>query len=58
MVFNHTCEGDELGPTVGFRGIDNAIYYWLDEDKRFTGTSPAAVKPVNAAHPVVRDHHP
>jgi glycogen operon protein len=35
VVFNHTCEGGELGPTVSFRGIDNAIYYWLDEDKRF-----------------------
>ena len=29
------CEGDELGPTVVFRGIDNAIYYRLDDDKRF-----------------------
>jgi isoamylase len=55
VVFNHTCEGSELGPTVGFRGIDNAIYYWLDNDKRlyrdFTGTGHT----VNASHPVVRD---
>jgi glycogen operon protein len=55
VVFNHTGEGNELGPTVSFRGIDNAIYYWLDHDPRFyrdfTGTGHA----INAAHPVVRD---
>jgi len=42
VVFNHTAEGNELGPTLNFRGIDNSIYYWLDDDKRyyrdFTGT--------------------
>ena len=41
VVFNHTGEGDELGPTLSFRGIDNASYYCLQEDKRryldFTG---------------------
>jgi glycogen operon protein len=30
VVYNHTCEGDELGPTLGLRGIDNAVYYKLD----------------------------
>src|SRR5690606_13054605 len=34
VVYNHTAEGNELGPTIGFRGIDNASYYRLvDEDK-------------------------
>ena len=55
VVFNHTGEANELGPTVSFRGIDNAIYYWLADDKRyyrdFTGTGQT----VNASHPVVRD---
>jgi glycogen operon protein len=55
VVFNHTIEGNELGPTLCFRGIDNAIYYWLAEDKRyyrdFTGTGQT----INASHPVVRD---
>ncbi len=42
VVYNHTCEGSELGPTLSFRGIDNATYYWLDEADRarfrdFTG---------------------
>ncbi len=30
VVFNHTAEGDELGPTLAFRGLDNAAYYRLD----------------------------
>jgi glycogen operon protein len=34
VVFNHTGEGSELGPTISFRGIDNASYYCLAEDKR------------------------
>jgi glycogen operon protein len=54
VVFNHTMEGDELGPTVCFRGIDNAIYYWLEDGqlyRDFTGTGQT----INAAHPVVRD---
>jgi glycogen operon protein len=29
VVYNHTCEGDELGPTLSFRGIDNLVYYRL-----------------------------
>ena len=43
VVYNHTAEGNELGPTVGFRGIDNASYYRLVPDQpryymNFTGT--------------------
>ena len=56
VVFNHTAEGNEQGPTLCFRGIDNSIFYMLADDKRsyrdFTGTGNT----VNANHPVVRDH--
>ncbi|RZK75744.1 MAG: glycogen debranching enzyme GlgX, partial [Pedobacter sp.] len=42
VVYNHTAEGNHLGPTLSFKGIDNAEYYRLTEDKRyymdFTGT--------------------
>ncbi|MGI8637465.1 MAG: glycogen debranching protein GlgX [Segetibacter sp.] len=42
VVYNHTGEGNHLGPTISFRGIDNSSYYRLTEDKRFcmdyTGT--------------------
>ncbi len=34
VVYNHTGEGNEFGPTVSFRGIDNASYYVLDADRR------------------------
>ena len=30
VVYNHTAETDELGPTLSFRGLDNASYYWLE----------------------------
>lgn len=35
VVYNHTCEGDERGPTLSFRGIDNITYYKLQKDKRY-----------------------
>jgi glycogen operon protein len=35
VVYNHTCEGNEKGPTLSWRGIDNHSYYRLGEDKRF-----------------------
>lgn len=35
VVYNHTAEGNHLGPTLSFRGIDNAVYYKLDDDPRF-----------------------
>ncbi|HEV8152211.1 MAG TPA: alpha-amylase family glycosyl hydrolase, partial [Solirubrobacteraceae bacterium] len=42
VVYNHTAEGNQLGPTLSFRGIDNASYYRLAEDQRYyvdyTGT--------------------
>ena len=54
VVFNHTAEGDELGPTLSFRGIDNASYYALRPDDRryyenFTGTGNS----LNLFHPAV-----
>ncbi len=56
VVFNHTAEGNEQGPTLSFRGIDNTIFYMLGDDKRsyknYTGTGNT----INANHPVVRDH--
>ncbi|MDR3126780.1 MAG: glycogen debranching protein GlgX, partial [Rickettsiales bacterium] len=35
VVYNHTAEGSEAGPTLSFRGIDNASYYRLADDKRY-----------------------
>ncbi|HLR99738.1 MAG TPA: glycogen debranching protein GlgX, partial [Mycolicibacillus parakoreensis] len=51
VVYNHTAEGNHLGPTINFRGIDNAAYYRLDDDLRyyrdFTGTGNS----LNARNP-------
>ncbi|OBH58654.1 glycogen debranching protein GlgX [Mycobacterium sp. E2479] len=54
VVYNHTAEGNHLGPTINFRGIDNAAYYRLvDTDLRlykdYTGTGNS----LNARHPHV-----
>jgi len=35
VVYNHTAEGSEMGPTLSFRGIDNASYYILGDDPRY-----------------------
>jgi glycogen operon protein len=56
MVFSHTAEGNELGPTLCFRGMDNAIFYSLAEDKRHYKDYAGTGNTVNANHPVVREH--
>jgi isoamylase len=44
VVFNHTAEGDHLGPTLSFRGLDNSTYYILERDRsryaNYSGTIP------------------
>lgn len=54
VVYNHTAEGNHLGPTLSFRGIDNTSYYWLTPDHPrfyddFTGTGNS----LNLTHPRV-----
>ncbi|MBF0570313.1 MAG: glycogen debranching protein GlgX [Candidatus Omnitrophica bacterium] len=56
VVFNHTAETDLFGATLSFRGIDNSIFYILEDNKsiykNYTGTGNT----INANHPVVQDH--
>jgi len=54
IVFNHTAEGNERGPTFSFRGLDNTIYYILDENKRYYKNYSGCGNTVNCNHPVVR----
>ena len=56
VVFNHTAEGNELGPTLCFRGMDNAIFYTLADNKRYYKDYTGTGNTINANHPVVRDH--
>ena len=54
VVFNHTAEGNELGPTISFRGLDNRVYYMLTPQGgyyNFSGTGNT----MNCNHPVVRE---
>jgi isoamylase len=54
VVYNHTCEGDETGPTVSWRGLDNASYYRLiPGDERHHINDTGCGNTVNLAHPRV-----
>ena len=53
VVFNHTAEGDERGPTLCFRGIDNSIFYLLGEDGKYLNFSGCG-NTTNCNHPIVR----
>lgn len=53
VVYNHTGEGNELGPTLSFRGIDNASFYRLPEDKRRYVNDTGTGNTVNLSHPRV-----
>ncbi len=57
IVLNHTAEGDELGPTICLRGVENSIFYMLQENgcryyKDFTGVGNT----LNANHPIVSQY--
>ncbi len=54
VVFNHTAEGDHTGPTLNFRGLDNAIYYILDEDRTRYANYSGTGNTLNANNPIVR----
>jgi glycogen operon protein len=50
VVYNHTAEGNELGPTLSFKGIDNASYYRLAPDKRYYINDTGTGNTVNLSH--------
>jgi len=54
VVFNHTAEGDHRGPTLSFRGLDNRIYYMLEEDRSRYANYSGTGNTLNANHPIVR----
>ena len=56
IVLNHTAENDELGPTFCYRGIENSIYYMLqDGQRRYYKDFSGVGNTLNANHPVVRE---
>jgi isoamylase len=54
VVFNHTAEGDQRGPTLSFRGLDNAIYYILEDDRSRYANYSGTGNTLNANEPIVR----
>ena len=54
VVFNHTAEGDDTGPTLGFRGIDNPTYYILEQGGSRYADYTGCGNTLNGNHPVVR----
>ena len=54
VVFNHTAEGDQNGPTLCFRGIDNISYYLLENDRSRYSNYSGTGNTLYANHPVVR----
>ncbi|MET3114331.1 isoamylase [Pedobacter sp. CG_S7] len=53
VVYNHTAEGNHLGPTLSFKGIDNLEYYRLTEDKRYYMDYTGTGNTLNAYYPSV-----
>ena len=54
VVFNHTAEGSEHGPTLGFRGLANGNYYILEADRTHYANYSGTGNTLNANHPVTR----
>ena len=53
VVYNHTAEGNQMGPTLSFRGIDNASYYRLADDRRYYMDFTGCGNGFNMRHPRV-----
>jgi len=54
VVFNHTCEGNERGPTLSFKGLENQVYYMLGPGATYKNYSGCG-NTVNGNHPIVRE---
>ena len=55
VVFNHTCEGNELGPTLGFKGLENSVYYMLESGGQHYKNFSGCGNTINGNHPIVRE---
>jgi len=54
VVFNHTSEGNDQGPTFSFKGLENSVYYMLTADGSYKNYSGCG-NTVNSNHPIVRE---
>jgi glycogen operon protein len=55
VVFNHTAEGNERGPTLSMKGLENRVYYMLENGGRYYKNYTGCGNTLNGNHPVVRE---
>ena len=55
VVYNHTCEGNERGPTLSFKGLENSVYYMLESERQYYKNFSGCGNTVNGNHPIVRE---
>ena len=55
VVFNHTAEGNEWGPTLSFKGLENRVYYMLENGGRTYRNYTGCGNTLNGNHPIVRE---
>jgi isoamylase len=55
VVFNHTCEGNELGPSLSMKGLENRVYYMLTNGGKHYMNYSGCGNTVNGNHPIVRE---
>jgi glycogen operon protein len=55
VVFNHTCEGNEYGPTLSLKGLENRVYYMLANGGRHYRNYTGCGNTLNGNHPIVRE---
>jgi len=55
VVFNHTCEGNELGPTLSFKGLENRVFYMLENGGSRYANYTGCGNTINGNHPIVRE---
>ena len=55
VVFNHTSEGNERGPTLSFKGLENSVYYMLEQDAQYYKNFSGCGNTINGNHPIVRE---
>ncbi len=55
VVFNHTAEGNHLGPTFSFKGLENRVYYMLGDGGSYYRNYTGCGNTINGNHPIVRE---
>ena len=55
VVFNHTCEGNDLGPVLSFKGLENRVYYMLENGGGRYANYSGCGNTINGNHPIVRE---